>query len=181
MDAVQAMEQRQVRLETSGPSGMPTGLHLNYEEDFLNCQSHQVSGVFTDPSFLPNMVNSVYKLVRPPVLAKAPPFATAKDHPTTPVESVDDRDGTTAPSPSPSTAGAPMQRRAGWGYPQPLSRLWATLALNQIKSRSWNLRKIPLIPPKCSHPHQIMPSGSRLVASQMVQRTLKTVSLPPRG
>ena len=37
MDAVQAMEQRQVRLETSGPSGMPTGLHLNYEEDFLNC------------------------------------------------------------------------------------------------------------------------------------------------
>ena len=69
MDAVQATEQRQVKLETSGPSGMPTGLHLNYEEDFINCQSHQVSGVFTDPSFLPNMVNSVYKLVRPPVLA----------------------------------------------------------------------------------------------------------------
>ena len=60
MDAVQATEQRRVRLETSGPSGMPIGLHLNYEEDFLNCQSHQVSGVFTDPSFLPNMVNSVY-------------------------------------------------------------------------------------------------------------------------
>ena len=37
MDAVQATEQRWVRLETSGPSGMPTGLHLNYEEDFLNC------------------------------------------------------------------------------------------------------------------------------------------------
>ena len=37
MDAVQATEQRRVRLETSGPSGMPTGLHLNYEEDFLNC------------------------------------------------------------------------------------------------------------------------------------------------
>ena len=59
MDSVQATEQRQVRLETSGPSWMPTGLHLNYEEDFLNCQSHQVSGVFTDPLFLPNMVNSV--------------------------------------------------------------------------------------------------------------------------
>ena len=37
MDAVQATKQRRVRLETSGPSGMPTGLHLNYEEDFLNC------------------------------------------------------------------------------------------------------------------------------------------------
>ena len=37
MDTVQTTEQRWVRLETSGPSGMPTGLHLNYEEDFLNC------------------------------------------------------------------------------------------------------------------------------------------------
>ena len=117
MDAVQAMEQRQVRLETSGPSGMPTGLHLNYEEDFLNCQSHQVSGVFTDPSFLPNMVNSVYKLIRPPVLAEVPPFTTAKDCPTTPVESVDDRDGTVAPSPSPSTAGAPVAEEGRAGLP----------------------------------------------------------------
>ena len=117
MDAVQAKEQRQVRLETSGPSGMPTGLHLNYEEDFLNCQSHQVSGVFTDPSFLPNMVNSVYKLVRAPVLAKAPPFTTANDRPTTPVESVDDRDGTAAPNPSPSTAGAPVAEEGRTGLP----------------------------------------------------------------
>ena len=117
MDAVQATEQRQVRLETSGPSGMPTGLHLNYEEDFLNCRSHQVSGVFTDPSFLSNMVNSVYKLVRPPVLAEAPPFATANDHPTTPVESVDDRDGTVTPSPSPSTAGAPVAEEGRAGLP----------------------------------------------------------------
>ena len=117
MDAVQATEQRWVRLETSGPSGMPTRLHLNYEEDFLNCRSHQVSGVFTDPSFLPNMVNSVYKLVRPPVLAEAPPFATANDRPTTPVESVDDRDGTAAPSPYPSTAGAHMAEEDGVWLP----------------------------------------------------------------
>ena len=117
MDAVQATEQRQVRLETSGPSGMPTRLHLNYEEDFLNCRSHQVSGVFTDPLFLPNMVNSVYKLVRPPVLAEAPPFTTANDRPTTPVESVDDRDGTVAPSPSPSTAGVPEAEEGRAGLP----------------------------------------------------------------
>ena len=117
MDAVQATEQRWVSLETSGPSGMPTGLHLNYEEDFLNCRSHQVSGVFTDPLFLHNMVHSVYKLVRPPVLAEAPPFTTAKDHPTTLVESVDDRDGTAAPSPSPSTAGAPVAEEGRAGLP----------------------------------------------------------------
>ena len=94
LDAVPKMEKRQVRLETSGSSGMPSGLHLNYEEDFLNYQSHQVPGVFTDPLFLPNMVNSVYKLVMPPVLSGAPPFTAAKDCPTIPLESVDDRDGT---------------------------------------------------------------------------------------
>ena len=55
LDAVQKMEKRQVRLETSGSSGMPSGLHLNYEEDFLNYRSHQVPGVFTDPLFLPNI------------------------------------------------------------------------------------------------------------------------------
>ena len=117
MDAVQTTEKRRVRLETSGPSGMPTGLHLNYEGDFLNCHSHQVPGVFMDPSFLPNMVNSVYKLIRPPVLAEAPPFTTANDCPTTPVESVDDRDGTAAPSPSPSTAGAPTAEKGRAGLP----------------------------------------------------------------
>ena len=63
------------------------------------------------------MVNSVYKLVRPPVLAKAPPFTTANDHPTTPVESVDDRDGAVAPSPSPSTAGAPTAEEGRVGLP----------------------------------------------------------------
>ena len=36
LNTVQKMEKRQVRLETSGSSGMPSGLHLNYEEDFLN-------------------------------------------------------------------------------------------------------------------------------------------------
>ena len=42
LDAVQKTEKRRVRLETSESSGMPPGLHPNYEEDFLNCQSHQV-------------------------------------------------------------------------------------------------------------------------------------------
>ena len=115
LDAVQKMEKRQVRLETSGSSGMPSGLHLNYEEDFLNYRSHQVPGVFTDPLFLPNMVNSVYKLVMPRVLSGAPPFAAAKDRPTIPLESVDDRDGTMPPSPSPSTVGTPTAEKSKGG------------------------------------------------------------------
>ena len=111
------MEKRQVRLETSGSSGMPSGLHLNYEEDFLNYRSHQVPGVFTDPLFLPNMVNSVYKLVMPPVLSGAPPFAAAQDHPTIPLESGDDRDSAMPPSPSPSTVSAPTAEKSKVGLP----------------------------------------------------------------
>ena len=117
LNAVQKMEKRQVRLETSGSSGMPSGLHLNYEEDFLNYRSHQVPGVFTDPLFLPNMVNSVYKLVMPPVLSGAPPFAAAQDRPTIPLESGDDRDSAVPPSPSPSTVCAPTAEKSKAGLP----------------------------------------------------------------
>ena len=117
LDAVQKMEKRQVRLETSGSSGMPSGLHLNYEEDFLNYQSHQVPGVFTDPLFLLNMVNSVYKLVRLPVLSGAPPFVAAQDHPTIPPESGDYRDSAVPPSPSPSTVCAPTAEKSKVGLP----------------------------------------------------------------
>ena len=63
------------------------------------------------------MVNSVYKLVRPSVLAEAPPFTAANDHSITPVESVDDRDGTVTPSPSLSTASIPAAEKGRAGLP----------------------------------------------------------------
>ena len=96
---------------------MPSGLHLNYEEDFLNYQSLQVPVVFTDPLFLPNMVNSVYKLVMPPVLSGATPFTAAQDHPTIPLESVDDRDSAVPPSPSPGMVCAPTTEKSTAGLP----------------------------------------------------------------
>ena len=117
LNAVQKMEKRQVRLETSGSSGMPSGLHLNYEEDFLDYRSHQVPGVFTDPLFLPNMVNSVYKLVIPPVLSGAPPFTAAPDQPTISPESGEDRDSAAPPSPSPSIVCAPTAGSSKVGLP----------------------------------------------------------------
>ena len=63
------------------------------------------------------MVNSVYKLVRPPVFAEAPPFTAANNRPTILVESVDDRDGTVTPSPSPSTVGTPTAEKGSLGLP----------------------------------------------------------------
>ena len=73
--------------------------------------------VFTDPLFLPNMVNSMYKLVIPPILSGTPPFTAANDCPTTPVESVDDRDDAVPPSPSPSTVGTPAAEKSKVGLP----------------------------------------------------------------
>ena len=119
---------------------MPSGLHLNYEEDFLNYRSHQVPVVFTDPLFLPNMVNSVYKLVMPPVLSGAPPFTAAQDRPTIPLESGDDRDGMVPPSPSPSTVGAPTAEKSKVGLPATPIQSSANLIQSQIKPRTWNLR-----------------------------------------
>ena len=130
-NAVQKMKKRQVRLETSGSSGMPSGLHLYYEEDFLNCQSHQVPGVFTDPLFLPNMVNSVYKLVIPPILSRAPPFPQNQGvmgivlcHPVLhQVLSV-----------------YSQKRKARRDYPQPPSKSSVNPMQSRIKPRIWDMR-----------------------------------------
>ena len=63
------------------------------------------------------MVNSVYKLVMPPVLSGAPPFEAAKDHPTIPLESGDDRDSAVPPSSSPNTVSAPKAEKSKVGLP----------------------------------------------------------------
>ena len=146
LDAVQKMEKRQVRLETSGSSGMPSGLHLNYEEDFLNYRSHQVPGVFTDPLFLPNMVNSVYKLVMPPVLSGAPPFAAAQDRPTILPESGDDRDSAVPPSPSPSTVCTSTAEKSKVGLPAtPIQIIGESENLEPEVDSSYSA---PVFPPK---------------------------------
>ena len=49
--AVHKMEGRDVTSETT--SGETRGLHLDYEEDFLQRRSSQVSRIFLDPKFLP--------------------------------------------------------------------------------------------------------------------------------
>ena len=63
------------------------------------------------------MVNSEYKLVMPPVLSGAPPFAATQDHPTIPPESGEDRNSTVPPSPSPSTVCAPTAEKSKAGLP----------------------------------------------------------------
>ena len=155
-NAVQKTEKRQVRLETSGSSGMPLGLHLNYEEDFLNYQSHQVPGVFTGPLFLPNMVNSVYKLVIHSVLSGAPPFAAAQDRPTIPPESGDDRDRAVPPSPSPSTVCAPTAEKSKTGLPTTPIQIIGESDTESDKTENLEPEvdssySAPVFPPKSDH------------------------------
>ena len=122
------------------------------------------------------MVNSVYKLVRPPILAEAPPFTAANDRPTTPVESVDDRDGTVAPSPSPSTAGTPAAEKGRAGLSATSVQIIGDSGAESDKTKDLEPEE------DSSYSAQVFPSTSDCaVASQMVQRTPKMVPLPPRG
>ena len=149
------MEKRQVRLETSGSLGMPSGLHFNYE-DFLNYRCHQVPGVFTDPLFLPNMVNSVYKLVIPPVLSGALPFAAAPDRPTISPESGDDRDSAAPPSPLPSTVCAPTAGSSKVGLPATPIQVISKSDTESDKTKNLEHEvgpsySTPVFPPKFDH------------------------------
>ena len=44
-------------------------------------QSHQIPAVFSDPLFIPNMANVVYKVVKPPVVSKMFPSASGRKVP----------------------------------------------------------------------------------------------------
>ena len=78
-EAISQIEQRDV--ETPGTAGLPQCLDLCYEEDFLKKRSHQIPAVFSDPLFLPNMANTVYKVFKPPVMLKTFPAASGRKVP----------------------------------------------------------------------------------------------------
>ena len=71
----------QIEVETPGTAGLPQCLDLHYEEDFLKKRSHQIPAVFSDPLFIPNMANAVYKVFKPPVVLKTFPSASGRKVP----------------------------------------------------------------------------------------------------
>ena len=106
LGAVQKMERRDVTLETT--SGMPQGLHLSYEDDFLQCRPSQVPKVFSDPKFLPSIASSVYDLAIPSTREEAAPFRAAPKKSASPDEPASSLGGTSTPKMSlpPSPVGA---------------------------------------------------------------------------
>ena len=88
-EAISQIEQREV--EAPGAAGLPQCLDLHYEEGFLKKQNHQVPAVFSNPLFVPNMANAVYKVFKPPVVPKT--FPSASSHEVPSVSSQPEYDG----------------------------------------------------------------------------------------
>ena len=76
-EAISQIEQKEV--EAPRAVGLPQGLDLRYEEDFLKKQRHQIPPIFLDPLFIPNMAKAVFKVVKPPVVLKALPSANSHE------------------------------------------------------------------------------------------------------
>ena len=81
-EAISQIEQKEV--EAPGAVGLPPGLDLHYQEDFLKKWRHQIPPIFSDPLFIPNMAKAVFKVVKPPVVLKALPSASSREVPSTP-------------------------------------------------------------------------------------------------
>ena len=80
--AISLIEQKEV--EAPGVVGLPPGLDLCYEEDFLEKQRHLIPPVFSDTLFIPKMAKVVFKIVKPPVVLKALPSASGHEVPPAP-------------------------------------------------------------------------------------------------
>ena len=81
-EAILWIEQKEV--EAPRAVGLPQGLDLHYEEDFLKKQRHQMPPIFSDLLFIPHMAKVVFKVVKPPVVLKALPSANSCEVPSTP-------------------------------------------------------------------------------------------------
>ena len=81
-EEISQIEQKEV--EAPGALGLPQGLDLHYEEDFLKKQRHQIPPIFSDPLFIPNMAKAVFKVVKPLVVLKALPSTSSHKVPSTP-------------------------------------------------------------------------------------------------
>ena len=78
-ETILQIEQKEV--EALGAVGLPQGLDLCYEEDFLKKQRHQIRPMFSDLLFIPNMPKAVFKVVKPPVVLKVLPSANSREVP----------------------------------------------------------------------------------------------------
>ena len=86
-EAISQIEQKEVKAPEA--VGLPSGLDLHYQEDFLEKLWDLIPPIFTDPLFIPNMAKVVFQLVKPLVVLKALPSASNCQAPPTPPQPED--------------------------------------------------------------------------------------------
>ena len=109
-EAISWIEQKEI--EAPGAVGLPQGLDLCYEEDFLKKRRHQIPSIFSDPLFIPNVAKVVFKVVKPPVVLKVLPSTSSCEVPSAPNQPEDGGPGLEVIKPKesiPSTS-QPSQR-----------------------------------------------------------------------
>ena len=104
-EAISQIEQKEVKAPEA--VGLPPGLDLCYQEDFLEKQRDLIPPIFTDLLFIPNMSKVVFQVVKPPVVLKVLPSASNREAPSTPPQPEDGAPGPEASKleePTPSTS-----------------------------------------------------------------------------
>ena len=104
-EAISRIEQKEVKAPEA--VGLPPGLDLRYQEDFLEKWWDLIPPIFTDPLFMPNMAKVVFQAVKPLVVLKALPSASNHEAPSTPPQPEDEGPGPEAlklEEPTPSTS-----------------------------------------------------------------------------
>ena len=103
---------KQKEMKAPEAMGLPPGLDLRYQEDFLKKRRDLIPPIFTDPLFIPNMAKVVFQVVKPPVVLKALPSASNHEAPSTPPKPEDGGPGPEASQqeePTPSTSQSSQQ------------------------------------------------------------------------
>ena len=118
-EAISWIEQKEV--EAPGAVGLPPGLDLRYEEDFLKKRRHQIPPIFSNPLFIPNMAKVVFKVVKPLVVLKALPSASSHEVPSAPHQPEDDGSKPEVSKPKESTPSTSQPSPTGpgadqWGF-----------------------------------------------------------------
>ena len=159
--AISWIEQKEV--ETPGAEGLPPGLDLHYEEDFLKKQRHLIPPIFSDPLFIPKMAKVVFKVVKPPVVLKALPPASSHEVPSTPHQPEDggpelEVSKLGEPTPSTSQPSQQVQEQISGASDTDSGKADELIPEEEQPHRSLKV-KLPLGLLKCSH--KATTSGSK--------------------
>ena len=149
-EAISRIEQKEVGVP--GAVGLPQGLDLRHEEDFLEKRRHQIPPIFLDPLFIPHMANAVFKS---PVVLKVLPSAHSCEVLSAPNQSEDGGPELEVSKPKKSTPSTSQPSQQVWEQISEASNTDSDMADEPTPEEEHPLRslkvKLPLGLLKCSN------------------------------